>query len=75
MSCSICSLGLQGSNIRELPCKHIFHTNCINESVKYNTVCPYCRKEYPLIEHYLKNMNKENLSLHNFNSEILRIIN
>ena len=59
MSCSICSLGLQGSDTRELHCKHKFHTNYINESVKYNTMCPYCRKEYPLIEHYSKNMNKE----------------
>lgn len=40
----------------------------LNDSNKFNILII---KTY----NYLKNMNKENLSLHNFNSEILRIIN
>jgi len=31
-----------------LPCKHLFHNQCLNEWVKYKNDCPTCRNELPL---------------------------
>lgn len=46
-TCSICIDCLnKDEEIIELPCKHIFHSNCILEWLeKYNYHCPICRKE------------------------------
>jgi len=30
-----------------LTCKHILHTECISEWVKYKSECPICRAEIP----------------------------
>ena len=46
-NCSICMMNIKKDNkISKLPCKHIFHTDCINPWLKeYNYKCPICRKE------------------------------
>lgn len=31
----------EGDEIRNLPCKHIFHVPCIDEWLRRNTVCGY----------------------------------
>ena len=33
----------KGEKITELECKHILHTECISEWVKYKSECPVCR--------------------------------
>ncbi|KAJ1956117.1 hypothetical protein GGI12_005389, partial [Dipsacomyces acuminosporus] len=33
----------QGEEVSELPCKHIYHEECINHWLKVNGTCPICR--------------------------------
>lgn len=45
--CAIC-LGdyVVGEELRYLPCKHHFHTTCIDKWLKeYNKNCPFCKAE------------------------------
>jgi hypothetical protein len=32
-----------------LPCKHIFHHDCLSEWIRYKNECPTCRNELDLI--------------------------
>ena len=42
--CAICSLKYKGADIiKEFPCKHIFHKNCIFKWLKKSNVCPLCK--------------------------------
>lgn len=44
--CSICfDLLCNESPLSALTCNHLFHTACIQESFKYNTLCPLCKIE------------------------------
>eukprot|EP01017_Pseudomicrothorax_dubius_P029864 TRINITY_DN3667_c0_g1_i2.p2 TRINITY_DN3667_c0_g1~~TRINITY_DN3667_c0_g1_i2.p2 ORF type:complete len:104 (+),score=4.46 TRINITY_DN3667_c0_g1_i2:445-756(+) len=46
--CSICTNVFgQGEIIRQLPCKHIFHNDCVKPWLKKNTTCPNCRADIP----------------------------
>jgi hypothetical protein len=43
-SCTICVSSFNiGEKITELECKHVLHTECISEWVKYKAECPLCR--------------------------------
>ena len=42
--CAICLLKYKGVDIiKEFPCKHIFHKNCIFKWLKTSNVCPLCK--------------------------------
>ena len=42
--CPICLQKYKGSDIiKEFPCKHIFHKNCIFKWLKKSNVCPLCK--------------------------------
>ena len=44
--CIICQYELQPNEIlKVLPCKHCFHPECIEEWLKNQKVCPYCKGE------------------------------
>ncbi|GMH89438.1 hypothetical protein TL16_g11457 [Triparma laevis f. inornata] len=44
-TCSICLCDFcQGDQIRELPCSHIFHPECVDTWLKRNSSCPACRQ-------------------------------
>ena len=44
--CSICRDNYQtGEQIKELPCGHIYHVNCIDKWLEQERKCPYCNKE------------------------------
>lgn len=47
-TCAICMDNCETNNdIVLLPCKHIFHLNCVKEWVTHNPVCPLCRATIP----------------------------
>ena len=42
--CAICLLKYKGVDIiKEFPCKHIFHKNCIFKWLKTSNYCPLCK--------------------------------
>jgi hypothetical protein len=47
IQCNICLDNMNNDDeVMELPCKHFYHHNCINEYLeKYNYKCPCCRNE------------------------------
>ena len=46
ISCSICLVDYKKKDITMmLPCKHKFHTNCINIWLHKKSNCPLCRKK------------------------------
>ncbi|GLJ34870.1 hypothetical protein SUGI_0702070 [Cryptomeria japonica] len=46
--CAICLDPMQKcfGDLKELPCKHIYHYNCILKSTKIKNRCPMCREKY-----------------------------
>lgn len=45
--CSICSCDLnQNEIIRKTPCKHVFHSMCIDKWFKISQSCPICRLNF-----------------------------
>lgn len=50
-TCSICyEQFTENDSILKLHCNHIFHSHCIDESVKYNPSCPECRQTIEVYE-------------------------
>ena len=42
--CSICLVNFEeDETVRQLPCKHYFHTDCIYTWLRQNNTCPVCR--------------------------------
>jgi E3 ubiquitin-protein ligase RNF38/44 len=45
-SCAVCLSDFEASDeLRQLPCKHHFHTACIDKWLKRNKVCPLCLQD------------------------------
>ena len=46
--CSICQEDFQaGANVVKLPCRHLYHTDCVIHWLETNNTCPLCRLELP----------------------------
>ena len=44
VDCSICTgVVEEGAKVYELPCKHVFHQECIDKWLDQSKVCPNCR--------------------------------
>lgn len=49
--CPICCSNFTDSEIVSITnCKHYFHSNCLVEWGHYNTACPVCRTDIPIID-------------------------
>ncbi|KAL3689400.1 hypothetical protein R1sor_015709 [Riccia sorocarpa] len=49
--CVICRLEYEeGDSLSTLPCKHLYHTECIQQWLQINKVCPVCNKEVAVVE-------------------------
>ncbi|XP_070175834.1 E3 ubiquitin-protein ligase RLIM-like isoform X2 [Littorina saxatilis] len=46
ITCQICLVDFEhGDCLRDIPCRHDFHRDCIDQWLKRNATCPICRKE------------------------------
>ena len=55
--CAICLIKYKGIDIiKEFPCKHIFHKNCILKWLKTSNICPLCKYD---ITNDINNSNTE----------------
>lgn len=53
--CAICLIKFKGVDIiKELPCKHIFHKNCVLKWLSKSNNCPLCKHD---ISNEIKNVN------------------
>lgn len=58
--CTICVTDFEvGDKITELECKHVLHTNCIAEWVKYKSECPICRHPVKTIDESIKSEDSD----------------
>ncbi|KAF7831677.1 E3 ubiquitin-protein ligase RING1-like [Senna tora] len=49
--CSICLEDFKGGDdVSGMPCKHVFHKDCIVQWLKESHVCPLCRFRMPVVK-------------------------
>ncbi|KAJ0084940.1 hypothetical protein Patl1_30070 [Pistacia atlantica] len=75
LQCSVCLDDFEiGSEAKEMPCKHKFHSGCILPWLELHSSCPVCRYQMPADESKLESERSRNSSNpreteHNSNSD------
>lgn len=64
--CSICQELFELNQIvYKLPCRHVYHVDCVTSWLNQSNTCPLCRLELPKAEsHMIKKINNNNGTLH-----------
>ncbi|OIW09269.1 hypothetical protein TanjilG_01240 [Lupinus angustifolius] len=59
--CCICLAKYENNDeLRELPCSHLFHKECIDKWLKINALCPLCKSE--VVENVRRSISREGAS-------------
>lgn len=60
--CAVCQEVFEiGGEVREMPCKHLYHSNCVLPWLELHSTCPLCRSELPTEESSPGRAVEENL--------------
>lgn len=68
-ACCIClAKYVNNDELRELPCTHLFHKECVDKWLKINASCPLCKAEVG--ETVLSSLSETTANLRNGNSAL-----
>lgn len=72
LECTICKDSFSlGDQTIQLPCEHLYHSECIQPWLAQNNTCPVCRYELPVDDAELESRRKERMAQRNVLEDFL----